>query len=68
MAEKLACLLYRSSWPVYLILTKMPRRDLITTGPYALVQHPLYTGVALLVLPCVGFLCNSWLGALNTEH
>jgi protein-S-isoprenylcysteine O-methyltransferase Ste14 len=31
-------------------------------GPYALVKHPLYTGVALLVLPWVGFLLNSWLG------
>lgn len=52
------------AWSVYLILTKIPRRELITTGPYALVKHPLYTGVALLVLPWVGFLCNSWLGAL----
>ena len=31
---------------------------------YALVKHPLYTGVALLVLPWLGFLFNSWLGVL----
>jgi protein-S-isoprenylcysteine O-methyltransferase Ste14 len=50
-------------WSVVLILKKVPRGELITTGPYALVRHPLYTGVALLVLPWVGFLLNTWLGA-----
>ena len=42
-------------WSVVLILVKVPRHELITTGPYALVLHPLYTGVALLVLPWLGF-------------
>ncbi len=51
-------------WSVYLILTEVPRHKLITHGPYALVKHPLYTSVALLVLPGVGFLLNSWLGLL----
>ena len=27
-------------------------------------KHPLYTGVALLVLPWIGFLFNTWLGVL----
>lgn len=49
-------------WTVYLILTKIPRKELITTGPYAIMKHPLYTGVALLVIPWIGFLLNSWLG------
>jgi protein-S-isoprenylcysteine O-methyltransferase Ste14 len=49
-------------WSVVLILTRVPRGELITTGPYALVKHPLYTGVSLLVLPWVGFLLNTWLG------
>lgn len=51
-------------WSVALILIKVPRRELITTGPYALVKHPLYTGMALLVLPWAGFLMNTWLGAI----
>ena len=51
-------------WSVVLILTKVPKKELITNGPYSLVKHPLYTGVALLVLPWLGFLLNTWLGAL----
>ena len=47
-----------------LILTKVPKNELITSGPYALVKHPLYTGVALLVLPWIGFLLNTWLGVV----
>lgn len=51
-------------WSVVLILTRVPKQELITSGPYALVKHPLYTGVALLVLPWAGLLLNTWLGAL----
>jgi protein-S-isoprenylcysteine O-methyltransferase Ste14 len=51
-------------WSVVLILTKVPKNELITNGPYSLVKHPLYTGVALLVLPWIGFLINTWLGVL----
>jgi len=51
-------------WTIVLILTKIPRKLLITTGPYAIVKHPLYIGMALLVLPWVGFLFNTWLGIL----
>ncbi len=50
-------------WSVVLILTKVSQKKLITDGPYSLMKHPIYTGVALLVLPWVGFLLNSWLGA-----
>lgn len=50
------------AWSVGLILAKVPRGELITSGPYALVKHPLYTGVALLVLPWAGFLLDTWLG------
>jgi len=51
-------------WSVFLILTRVPKNELITYGPYSLVKHPLYTSVALLVLPWLGFLLNTWLGAL----
>ncbi len=50
-------------WAVVLILTKVPRGELITTGPFAWVKHPIYTSVALLVIPWAGFLLNTWLGA-----
>lgn len=51
-------------WSVVLILVKVPHDELITGGPYALVRHPLYTAVALLVLPWIGFLLDSWLGVV----
>jgi len=51
-------------WSVALILINVPKKELITNGPYSLVKHPLYTGVALLVLPWIGFLFNTWLGVL----
>jgi protein-S-isoprenylcysteine O-methyltransferase Ste14 len=51
-------------WSVALILTKARRGELITTGPYAWMKHPIYTSVSLLVLPWVGFLLNTWAGAL----
>jgi protein-S-isoprenylcysteine O-methyltransferase Ste14 len=52
------------AWCLVLILTKVPQKKLITTGPYALVRHPLYTNAALLVLPWACFLLNTWLGVL----
>lgn len=52
------------AWSIALIVTRVPRGELITEGPYALVKHPLYTAVALLALPWLGFLFNTWLGAL----
>ena len=51
-------------WSVILILTKASKNELITYGPYALAKHPLYTSVALFVLPWIGFLLNTWLGVL----
>jgi protein-S-isoprenylcysteine O-methyltransferase Ste14 len=51
-------------WSAVLILTRVPQRKLITSGPYSLVKHPLYTGMALLVFPWIGFLLDTWLGLL----
>jgi protein-S-isoprenylcysteine O-methyltransferase Ste14 len=52
------------AWSALLILTRVRAGDLVTTGPYSLAKHPLYTSVALLVLPWLGFLLDTWLGAL----
>jgi protein-S-isoprenylcysteine O-methyltransferase Ste14 len=49
-------------WSVALIVTRVPNGELITTGPFAVVRHPLYTSVSLLVLPWLGFLLDTWLG------
>ncbi len=51
-------------WSTALIATKARRGELITTGPYALIKHPIYTSVGLLVIPSACFLLNTWLGAL----
>ena len=40
-------------WSVYLILTKVPKNELIIIGPYSVVKHPLYTGVAF-------WSCHGW--------
>jgi protein-S-isoprenylcysteine O-methyltransferase Ste14 len=46
------------AWSVASILTRVRVGEFVTTGPYALVKHPLYNAVALLVLP--------WLGSCST--
>jgi protein-S-isoprenylcysteine O-methyltransferase Ste14 len=52
------------AWSVALILTHVPKGELITGGPFAVVKHPLYTSVGLLVLPAAGILLGTWLGAV----
>jgi len=52
------------AWCVGLILSRVPKGELITTGPYAVMKHPLYTSVGLLVLPGLGVLLGTWLGAI----
>jgi len=52
--------------PIWLIsvvqvLAVAPKGRLITTGPYAVMLHPLYTSVALLVIPGCGLLLDTWL-------
>lgn len=49
---------------VILILATVPRGEPITAGPYTLNKHPLYKAVSLLVLPWIGFLVDTWPGAL----
>jgi protein-S-isoprenylcysteine O-methyltransferase Ste14 len=52
------------AWSVLLILAMVPRHRLITSGPFAIARHPLYTSVALLVLPWLGFLLDTWIGVV----
>jgi protein-S-isoprenylcysteine O-methyltransferase Ste14 len=49
-------------WSVLLVLINVPQKKLITSGPFSFIKHPLYTAVALLIIPSLGFLINTWLG------
>jgi len=51
-------------WAVVVVLPKVPRGELITDGPYAMMKHPIYTSVALLVIPWAGFLLDTWVGVV----
>jgi protein-S-isoprenylcysteine O-methyltransferase Ste14 len=51
-------------WSQILIIINVPKHKLITSGPFSIVKHPLYTGVSLLVIPWVGFIINTWLGVV----
>ena len=46
------------------MLKYVPQNMLITKGPFLLVLHPIYTSVALLVIPGLGFVFDTWLGLL----
>ena len=48
---------------VALVLRNVPKKKLITTGPFAVLPHPMYTSVALLVIPGIGLLLDTWAGA-----
>jgi protein-S-isoprenylcysteine O-methyltransferase Ste14 len=41
------------------ILVQVPKGKLIARGPFALVRHPLYTSVALLVIPGCGLVLDT---------
>ena len=44
------------------VLVWVPKKKLITTGPFAIVLHPIYTFFGLLVLPGLGLVLDTWLG------
>ncbi len=63
----LGCVFLVIGVPIWLasaiqVLVHVSRSELITTGPYRFVLHPLYTSVALLVLPGIGFVLDTWVG------
>jgi protein-S-isoprenylcysteine O-methyltransferase Ste14 len=47
---------------VFQILVHVPRGELITTGAFVIVTHPLYSSVAWLVIPGIGFVLDTWIG------
>jgi protein-S-isoprenylcysteine O-methyltransferase Ste14 len=49
-------------WAAVQILAYVPRGRLITTGPFVLFLHPIYTSVALLVIPGCGLVMDTWVG------
>jgi protein-S-isoprenylcysteine O-methyltransferase Ste14 len=40
----------------------VPQKRLITKGPYRIVLHPIYTSVALLVIPGISLVFDTWVG------
>jgi protein-S-isoprenylcysteine O-methyltransferase Ste14 len=46
------------------MLKYVPQNKLITKGPFLAVMHPIYTSVALLVIPGLTFIFDTWLGLL----
>ena len=42
----------------------VPQNKLITKGPFGLIPHPIYTSVAILVIPGLSFMFDTWVGLL----
>jgi len=51
-------------WSVTSNFIKVPDKELSTKSLYALEKNTLYSIIALVVFPLIGFLCNTWLGVL----
>jgi protein-S-isoprenylcysteine O-methyltransferase Ste14 len=44
------------------MLKYVPKNKLITKGPFGVVLHPIYTSVAILVIPGLGFVFDTRVG------
>jgi len=40
----------------------VPQNKLITKGTFGVISHPIYTSVAILVIPGLGFIFDTWVG------
>jgi protein-S-isoprenylcysteine O-methyltransferase Ste14 len=47
---------------VFQMMRYVPQNKLITKGPFGVISHPIYTSVAILVIPGIGFLFDTWVG------
>lgn len=45
---------------VFQLLTGFPQGKLVTTGAYGVVRNPIYSSVALFILPAVSLLTLTW--------
>jgi protein-S-isoprenylcysteine O-methyltransferase Ste14 len=46
------------------MLKYVPQNKLITKGPFGVVLHPIYTSVALLIIPGLTLVFDTWVGFL----
>ena len=46
---------------VWTIVRAFGRGELVTSGVYALVRHPIYSAWIVFIFPAVALLCRSWL-------
>jgi protein-S-isoprenylcysteine O-methyltransferase Ste14 len=40
----------------------VPQNKLITKGAFGVILHPIYTSVAILIIPGLGFMFDTWIG------
>ena len=45
---------------VWTIVRAFKRGELVTSGVYRLVRHPLYSALIIFILPGIALLCRSW--------
>ena len=54
---------FRANTFASVVIAIVPRQQVVATGPYALVRHPMYSGM-LLVDFCIPLAAGSWWGLL----
>ncbi len=47
-------------WSVVLLISAKRKNEIIKKGPYAIIRHPMYAGIVLLVNPALAILFRSW--------
>lgn len=47
-------------WSAFLLTSAKKKNKLATTGIYALIRHPMYAGIIILVNPALAILLRSW--------